>query len=134
MVPIWHFASRIIFGERQMVAQPMVRRLLVFPLINTEFRVCHPPLICGNVASAHLNHQKRHVDWLYSPQDENGRIEHTSLPVAGRPATRLGRKSACRYGPPGPIFLQAPEGQGAFARPDWYSGFLLLWEVAKSPI
>jgi hypothetical protein len=74
-------------------------------------------------------HQKRHADWLYTPQDENGTIEPPILPVAGRCATRMGRESACRYGPPGPIFLQAAEGQGAVACLDWYSGFLFSWEV-----
>ena len=31
------------FGERQMMAQMITRSLLVFPLINKNFRVC-PPL------------------------------------------------------------------------------------------
>jgi hypothetical protein len=56
--------------------------------------------------------KKRHVEWLYTPPDENGTIELTLLSVAGQHATRMGRESACRYGPPGPIFLQAAEGQG----------------------
>jgi hypothetical protein len=44
----------------------------------------------------------------------------------------MGRESAYRYGPPGPIFLQAAEGQGAFACSDWSSGFLFSWEVTMS--
>jgi hypothetical protein len=31
-----------------------------------------------------------------------------------------------------PFFLQAAEGQGVCACPDWYSGFLFSWEVTKS--
>jgi hypothetical protein len=43
----------------------------------------------------------------------------------------MGRESACRYVPPGSIFLQAAEGQGVFVCPDWYSGFLFSWEMTK---
>jgi hypothetical protein len=46
------------FGEHQMMAQLRARRLLGCPLINKEFRVCHPLLARGNVASGNLNHQK----------------------------------------------------------------------------
>jgi hypothetical protein len=46
------------FGERQMVAQPIARRWLVSPLINKDFRVCHPLLARSNYASVNLNHQK----------------------------------------------------------------------------
>jgi hypothetical protein len=77
-------------------------------------------------------HQKHHVEEIYTPPDENGKMERTILPVAGGPATRMGRESACRSGPLGPIFLQAAEGQGAVACPDWYSGFLFSWEVTMS--
>ena len=94
--------------------------------------MCHSLLARGNCAPATLNHQKRHVDWLYTPPDENGKMERTILSVASQHATRMGRESACRYGPPGPIFLQAAEGQGAAACLDWYSGFLFSWEVTKS--
>jgi hypothetical protein len=46
------------FGECQMIARPIARRWLILPLINKGFRVCHPPLTCGNFASVTLNHQK----------------------------------------------------------------------------
>jgi hypothetical protein len=46
------------FGERQMMAQLIARRWLVFPLINKDFRVCLPLLASGHVASVNLNHQK----------------------------------------------------------------------------
>jgi hypothetical protein len=59
-------------------------------------------------------------------------MEPTIFPVAGRHATRLGRESACRYASPGPIFLQAAEGQGAGACLDWYSGFPFSWEVTMT--
>jgi hypothetical protein len=52
------FASSITFGEHQMMAQLRARRLLGCPLINKDFRVCHPLLAHGPVASVHLNHQK----------------------------------------------------------------------------
>jgi hypothetical protein len=127
---LWFF---VIFGEHHGMAQLIAKRVLIAPLIHKDFPVRHSLLARSNVASVNLNHQKRHVDWLYTPPpDENGRIKPTILPVAGRPATRMGRGSACRFGRLGPIFLQAAEGQGVFARPDWYSGFLFSWEVTKS--
>jgi hypothetical protein len=46
------------FSERQAMAQLIARRLLVSPLVNKDFRVCHPVLAYGNFASVHLNHQK----------------------------------------------------------------------------
>ena len=48
---------------------------------------------------------KRHADWLYTPQDENGTIAPTILPVARRRATRMGRESAGRYGHTGTHFF-----------------------------
>jgi hypothetical protein len=45
----------------------------------------------------------------------------------------MGRESARWYMLPGPIFLQAAEGQGVCECPGWYSGFLFSWEVTKSP-
>jgi hypothetical protein len=119
-------------SECQVVGQPIVTRWLVSPLIYQDFRDGSLLLARGHHASATQNHQKRHADWLYTPQDENGKIEPPILPVAGRCATRMGRESACRYGLPGPIFLQAAEGQGAVVCLDWYSGFLFSWEVDKS--
>ncbi len=83
------------FGERQMMAQLIAKRWPVSPLIHKDFRACHPLLASGDFASATLNHQKRHADWLYTPQNENGTIEPTIFPVAGRRATRMGRESAC---------------------------------------
>jgi hypothetical protein len=44
---------------------------------------------------------------------KNGRIIHVILPVAGWPATRLGRESACEYMPPGPIVFCRPLGSGS---------------------
>jgi hypothetical protein len=41
---------------------------------------------------------------------KNGRIIHVILPVAGWPATRLGRESACQYMPPGPMVFCRPLG------------------------
>src|SRR5262249_61956003 len=39
------------------MAQPVATRLLVFPLMKEDFRVCHPLLARGDCASATLNHQ-----------------------------------------------------------------------------
>ena len=88
----WLFVS---FGEYQMMAQLIAKRWLVSPLIHKDFRAYHPSLAQGHGALVTLNHQKRHADSLYTPQDENGKIELTILPVAGRRATRMGRESAC---------------------------------------
>jgi hypothetical protein len=41
---------------------------------------------------------------------KNGRIIHVILPVAGWPATRLGRESACQNMPPGPMVFCRPLG------------------------
>jgi hypothetical protein len=105
-----HYGLLRTLGERQLMIQLIARRWLVSPLINKDFRAYYPLLARGNFASVKLNHQKRHADGLYTPQDENGKIEPTILSVAGQHATRMGRESACRYGPPGPIFSQAAEG------------------------
>jgi hypothetical protein len=45
------------FGERQVMAQPVARRLLVSLLVHKDFRVCYPLLARGDCASAILNHQ-----------------------------------------------------------------------------
>jgi hypothetical protein len=90
---LWLF---VIFGDHQVMAQLIAKRVLISPLIHKDFPVRHPFLARGNFASVNLNHQKRHVDWLYTPPDENGKMEHTILSVAGQHATRMGRESACR--------------------------------------
>jgi hypothetical protein len=46
------------FGERQIMAQLITRRSFVSPLINKDFRACHPLLARDNFSSVHLNHQK----------------------------------------------------------------------------
>jgi hypothetical protein len=46
-----------IFGENQVMAQRVARRLLVSPLINRDFRGCSLMLAGGNIASATLNQQ-----------------------------------------------------------------------------
>jgi hypothetical protein len=51
------FAISITFGECQVMAQLVATRLLVFPLMKEDFRVCHPLLARGDFASATLNHQ-----------------------------------------------------------------------------
>jgi hypothetical protein len=65
---------------------------------------------------------------------KNGRIIHVILPVAGWPATRLGRESACQYMPPGPIVFCRPLGvREYFLRLDWDSSFLFRgkWPRAR---
>jgi hypothetical protein len=52
------FASSITFGEHQVVAQLIVTRVLISPLIHKDSPVCHPLLARGNFASVNLNHQK----------------------------------------------------------------------------
>jgi hypothetical protein len=49
------FATSITFGERQMIAQLIARKLLVSPLITKDFLGCPLLLARGNLASAHLN-------------------------------------------------------------------------------
>jgi hypothetical protein len=46
------------FGEYQVMAQLIAKRVLISPLINKEFPVRHPVLARGNFASVNLNHQK----------------------------------------------------------------------------
>jgi hypothetical protein len=46
------------FGERQTVAQPIAKSVLISPLINKDFPVRYPLLARGNFASVTLNHQK----------------------------------------------------------------------------
>jgi hypothetical protein len=45
------------FGEYQVMAQPIVKRVLISCLINKDFSVRHLPLAHGNFAAAKLNHQ-----------------------------------------------------------------------------
>ena len=47
-----------IFGECQEMTYFVATRLLVFPLIKQDFRVCHSLLARGDCASTTLNHQK----------------------------------------------------------------------------
>jgi hypothetical protein len=46
------------FGEHQMIAQLIAKRVLIFPLINKDLRDCYPLFVRGNFASVNLNHQK----------------------------------------------------------------------------
>jgi hypothetical protein len=48
----------VIFGEHQVMAQLIAKRVLISPLINKDFPVRHPLLTRGNFASVNLNHQK----------------------------------------------------------------------------
>jgi hypothetical protein len=57
-VRVSDFAISIIFGEHQMMAQLMAKRVLISPLINKDFPVRHPLLARGNFAYVNLNHQK----------------------------------------------------------------------------
>jgi hypothetical protein len=52
---LWLFVT---FGERQLMAQSVARRLFVSPLIIKDFRMHSPLFAGGNFASASLNHQK----------------------------------------------------------------------------
>jgi hypothetical protein len=48
----------VIFGEHQVMAQLIAKRVLISPLINKGFPVRHPLLARGNFASVNLHHQK----------------------------------------------------------------------------
>jgi hypothetical protein len=48
----------VIFGEHQVMAQLIAKRVLIAPLIHKDFPVRHSLLARGNVASVNLNHQK----------------------------------------------------------------------------
>ena len=48
----------VIFGEHQVMAQLIAKRVLISPLIHKGFPVCHLLLARGNFASVNLNHQK----------------------------------------------------------------------------
>jgi hypothetical protein len=48
----------VIFGEHQVMAQLIAKRVLISPLIHKDFPVRHPLLARGNFASVNLNHQK----------------------------------------------------------------------------
>jgi hypothetical protein len=52
------FASGISFGEHQVMAQLIAKRVLISPLINKGFPVRPLLLARGNFASVNLNHQK----------------------------------------------------------------------------
>jgi hypothetical protein len=48
----------VIFGEHQVMAQLIAKRVLISPLINKDFPVRHALLARSNVASVNLNRQK----------------------------------------------------------------------------
>jgi hypothetical protein len=48
----------VIFGEHQVMARLIAKRVLISPLIHKDFPVPHPLLAHGNLASVNLNHQK----------------------------------------------------------------------------
>jgi len=56
--PPEQFASGISFGEHQVMAQLLAKRVLISPLIHKDFPVRHPLLARGHCASVTLNHQK----------------------------------------------------------------------------
>jgi len=61
--PVWAKLAKIswlfvIFGEHQVMAQPIATRVLISPLIHKDFPVRHLLLARGNFASVNLNHQK----------------------------------------------------------------------------
>ena len=58
IVRIKDFAISISFGEHQVMARLIAKRGLMSPLIHKDVPVCHPRLVCDNVASVNLNHQK----------------------------------------------------------------------------
>jgi hypothetical protein len=52
---LWLIVS---FGEHQVMAQLIAKKVLISPLINKDFSVRHPLPARGNFASMNLNHQK----------------------------------------------------------------------------
>jgi hypothetical protein len=48
----------VIFGEYQVMAQLIAKRVLISSLIHKEFPARHSRLAHGNFASMNLNHQK----------------------------------------------------------------------------
>jgi hypothetical protein len=48
----------VIFGEHQLMAELITRGSPVSPLIDKDFRVCHPRLVRRHEAAVTLNHQK----------------------------------------------------------------------------
>ena len=52
------FAISNIFGEYQIMDQPIVKGVLISLLINKDFPVRHLLLARGNFASVNLNHHK----------------------------------------------------------------------------
>jgi hypothetical protein len=53
-----HPGSCALLVIRVMTQLMMKRRWFIYPLINKEFRVCHPLLARGNFVPVTLNHQK----------------------------------------------------------------------------
>ncbi len=94
----------------QVMAQLMItRKWFIYPLINKDFRVCHPLLPSGNFASVHPNHQKcPRADLLYS-SGEFGRLARPRPGVTRCIAHRLTpglsrccKRSAATYGEASP--------------------------------
>jgi hypothetical protein len=52
----------VIFGEPQVMAQLIAKRVFISLLIHKGFPVGRALLARGNFASVNLNHQKRHVE------------------------------------------------------------------------
>jgi hypothetical protein len=48
----------VIFGEHQVMAQLIAKRVLISPLIHKDFPVRHPRFPRRNYAAVTLNHQK----------------------------------------------------------------------------
>ena len=48
----------VIFGEHEVIAQLIAKRVLTSPLIHKDFPVHHLLLARGNFASVNPNHQK----------------------------------------------------------------------------
>jgi hypothetical protein len=82
------FAISITFGECQVMAQPVARRLLVPPLINRDFRGCYLTRARGNLASANLNHQH----WPRAIKRSNPYRRFADTPGSG--AMNVGREHA----------------------------------------
>ena len=68
----------VIFGEYQAMAQLIVKRVLIAPLINKDFPVRRPLFARGNFASVNLNHQKsRRPKFLYLSPGVSRRCRNT---------------------------------------------------------
>jgi hypothetical protein len=90
------------FGERQIMAQLIVRRGFVSPLIHKGFRVCHPRLARGNYAPCTPNHQKcARALMCPNPYRRFADTPHWSARRVGLPAADRGELATGRVeGPP----------------------------------